>query len=389
MPAIDHFPVNSRLVHKEHLDDVLVSNIRSELPTKLNKDALPDCDLSNEERALVSRHFCAVTNGSDGQILLRKSVPATLPADAAEAEGFEWIADYYSPSVHGLQLEAKYIPEHLEELLAARFLDPHQAITAATRHRLALVTDRLPCNARTNKHSMTLINDVQHYFFYRKHHEHVPGMMLIEAARQAIYAQYYRTSTEKRGEITLSMKSVNCDFADYVESNYPVTITVDTTEVPAEIGKAFVRRTARLYQRGRYVAAVDIIGSSIKMKLFRRLRNITPDADEWFVPIKGFAPSVLFLDGTGQRMEGKLCKVSQSGMDIVFPKQLEGDAALDFVISVDGIGYINGKARPRALEVVSEGVMGRLDMFDLSLDGKRKWFEAIKNYSHIETRAGA
>jgi hypothetical protein len=59
------------------------------------------------------------------------------------------------------------------------------------------------------------------------------------------------------------------------------------------------------------------------------------------------------------------------------------------VISVDGIGYISGKARPRALEVVSEGVMGRLDMFDLSLDGKRKWFEAIKNYSHIDSRAGA
>ncbi len=389
MSAIEHFPVNPRLVHKENLDDVLVSNIRSELPTKLNKNALCDCDFSDEERALVARHYCAIPNCSDGQILLRQSVSATLPADAAKAEGFEWIADYYTPSAHGLQLEAKYIPEHLEELLAARFLEPQQTITAATRHRLALVTDQLPCNTRSNRHSMTLINDLQNYYFYRKHHEHVPGMMLIEAARQAIYAQYYRTSTYKRGEISISMKSVNCDFADYVESNYPVTITVDKTEVPVEFGKAFDRRTASLYQRGRYVAAMDMIGSPIKMNLFRRLRNITPDAEEWFLPIKGFAPSVLFFDGTGQRMEGKLWRVSQSGMDILFPKQLEGDAALDFVISVDGIGYISGKARPRALEVVSEGVMGRLDMFDLSLDGKRKWFEAIKNYSHIDSRAGA
>lgn len=391
MPVFEHIPVNAYMIHKEHLDDVLVSNIRSELPTWLPVDALETEDLSPQERDLLARHYVAADlPGVTGQRLMRRSVPATLPADLLDAEGFEWAREYYKDCDGTLVLDAKYIPEQLEEALSAHCLETAQRISAADRHRIALLTDKMPCNLRSDRHAMTMINDLENYFFYRKHHEHVPGIMLVEVARQAVYAQYYRTSPHKRGEVTLSIKTLNCEFDDYVDSNYPVTVVVDTQDVTEELDTGtFDRRQARFYQRGRQVALVDIIGAPIKMKLFKRLRNVKPEPGDWFVPVKGFSPSVMFRDESGKRIDGKLRKVSQSGMDIVFAQQPAAHAPLEFVISVEGIGYIDGKVKPHALQTSPDGVIGRVDMLDLSLDCKRKWLEAIKNYSHLDPVAGA
>ena len=125
---------------------------------------------------------------------------------------------------------------------------------------------------------------------------------------------------------------------------------------------------------------------SISMKLFKRLRHSRPEPDDWFIPIKGFAPNVLFFGGDGRSFEGKLQQVSESAMDIVFAKQPDTDHPLNFIISIEGIGYVDGRVQPRALSAGTNGFVGRMDICDMSLDGKRKWCEAIKNYSHLAAR---
>jgi hypothetical protein len=362
--------------------------MRSDVPTWINPDALSRLDLTAEEHALLYAHYEAGTLHSGERVFVRRSVPLTLPRDTADRDGFEWVGEYYTAYSKGFRLDAKFIPERLEDMLAAIWVDKSCRLTPATRSRLAAITDRLPCNLRSVRQTFCMINDLKNYYFYRKHHEHVPGIMLIEVARQAMYAQIYRSARVKRGAVTITIKSMTCEFDDYVDANYPVTVSVDLSGLPQDGDDGpFEGRRAEFYQRGKRVASISIIGLPISMKLFKRLRNTKPDPDDWFVPVKGFAPSVLFHDMTGNRIEGKLRKVSETGMDIVFPKEPEADAPLDFVICIDGIGYIDGKAQPRALTVQPEGVHGRLDMFDMSLDGKRKWCEAIKNYSHLDAHA--
>lgn len=388
----EHIPVNAHLIHKEHLDDVLVSNIRAELPNWLSKDVLEAEWLSEADRNLLSTHyaldttFCASSN--DEMVFVRRSAVTFLPESLAQEEGFEWAVDYYKPAANGWVLNAKYLPEHLEEALAARLHPRERRLSPATRHRISKLTERIPCNMRSHRYAMTMINDLQNYFFYRKHHEHVPGIMLIEVARQAIYAQTYLASSHRRGEVTLSIKTLNCTFKDYVDSNYPVTVVVDTHDVPEDVDNTvFERRTARFYQRGRIVAEIDIVGAPIKMNLFKRLRAVKPQPGDWFAPIKGFAPSVLFSDGGGKRIEGKLRRISENGMDLVFREPPQETALLDFVISIEGIGYVDGKAQVRMLEDVPEGVKVLMNLCDLNRDSKRKWLDAIKNYTHVEPMA--
>lgn len=385
MSVFEHIPVPPRLIHKDHDDDILVSNMRSDIPTWVHPEALSRLDLSAEEQSLLHAHYEADELPDGQRVFVRTSVPPLLSRDTADLPGFDWVADYYTVTSRGLRLDAKFIPEHLEEKLAALGSGQTPRISPATRSRLAKITDRLACNLRTDRQNFCMINDLKNYFFYRKHHEHVPGIMLIEVARQAMYAQIYRSAQFKRGDVTITIKSMSCEFDDYVDANYPVMVSVDPVDVPEEARTGpFEGRQAEFYQRGKRVACINIVGLSITMKLFRRLRNTKPEPDDWFVPIKGFAPSVLFHDPSGKRIEGKLRRVSETGMDIVFPKQPQADAPLTFVICIDGIGYVDGKAQPRALSVEPDGVAGQLDMFDMSLDGKRKWCEAIKNYSHLD-----
>lgn len=389
MSFFEHIPVPARLVHKDHLDDVLVSNIRSDVPTWIDPTVLSRVEMTQDERDLITAHYEAGTLQTGQAAYVRRSVPQTLPADVATREGLEWVLAYYAVSAEKLCLAAKYIPEHLEEKLAAVFAEEAVCMTQASRSRLSVITDRLPCNERPARLTFSMINDLENYYFYRKHHEHVPGTMMIEVARQAMYTQIYRSARVKRGDVTITIKSMTCEFDDYVDANYPVTVTVDYDELPDDTPDGpFEARVAEFYQRGRRVAAIRIVGLSISMKLFKRMRNTKPEADDWFIPVKGFAPSVLFQDKAGKRIEGKLCKVSETGMDIVFPQQPEATAPLDFVVCVDGLGYIDGKVQTRNLDVAEDGVRGRMDMVDMSRDSKRKWCEAIKNYSHLENRAG-
>lgn len=396
MPVFEHVPVEARLVHKEHLDDVLVSNFRSELPTWITTEALAACGFDAAERERIEAHYaftrlsaCAEdAEDTEEGVLLRRSVPRFLPIEAAGEEGFEMLSRYYRQAGDRLVLDTKYIDEADEILIAQRFVDQDRHLTAADRHRLAELTDRMPCNMRTERYSMNLINDLQNYFFYRKHHEHVPGMMIVEAARQAIYAQYYRTSAYARGEITLTMNSLDCRFETYVDANYPVLLSVDTEAPIGEgAGGHAVRREVRIYQRGQLAATVMAEGVAIKMKLFNRMRTIKPAPEHWFVPIKSYADTVNFRDDAGRQLEGRLMRVAQERMDILFDAPIPDGPSLDFELEVEGIGLIDGRAAPKEFSDVDGGVVGSLDLENMTLESRRRWLEAIKNFSHVDMAA--
>ena len=305
-------------------------------------------------------------------------------------EEFRFVRDYYKKANHHFVLTAKYIREECEVALMNRFVDPKHQIDAHDRHLLSNILDRMDCKERPSRYYMNVINDLRNYFFYRKHHEHVPGIMLIEVARQAIYAQYYRTSQHKRGDVTLTIRTLNCDFEDFVDANYPVSVCVETTTDEEEMRTIGTeRRAANFWQNGKHVATVNIAGKAIGLKLFKRLRLVRPAANHWFIPVKAFAPSALFFDERGKRSEGKLNKVSRTAMVVLFDCQPEIATSMRFVLNVDNIGYIDGSVQVDAVQEERDAWVCQLAFAELSMEAERKWLEAIKNFSHLEVCAGA
>ena len=47
------------------------------------------------------------------------------------------------------------------------------------------ILDLIIDSARPTVYCANMYNDTKNHFFYRKHHEYVPGIMVIEVARQA------------------------------------------------------------------------------------------------------------------------------------------------------------------------------------------------------------
>ncbi|AGT08827.1 AfsA-related hotdog domain-containing protein [Paracoccus aminophilus] len=395
MIAFHHLPVDANLVHKDNLDDVLISNQRTELPTWLSIEDLDADILSKDDRDLLLQYYTRATEADGlhyghGAHLLRRSVPQILPLDVAEQPDFEFVTDHYKVTPEHLVLHSKYLPEEQEAQLAAHFLPVMLQLEDTERVTLTRLTAHVQSNEKPNRYYFNMINDLRNYFFYRKHHEHVPGLMLVEAARQAVYAQYYNTGIHQRGEVTLTMSELNCKFESYVESNYPVSLCVETI---AEDGEARVsgqmRRQVRFYQNGRRVAVIDAAGIPIKLKLFNRLRVVRPNPEHWFVPVKGFASSAVFFSPDGKRVEGKLKRVARNAMEISFDRVPPLESPLNFVLAIDGIGYVDGSVRLDELREEGKNLLCRFSVESLTAEAERRWLEAIKTFSHIAPRLGA
>ncbi len=133
--------------------------------------------------------------------------------------------------------------------------------------------------------SFLFVNDARHYFFYRKTHDHVPGIMLVEAQRQAIYYHLYSRSAWVRGEVTVSLNNLQAHFFDYADLMYPIEIIVDDlAAVPVEKPRKVCFRVS-FYQRARLIAVIDTDATVIAIDQFKKIRNTFMHGGDWFTPI--------------------------------------------------------------------------------------------------------
>lgn len=161
-----------------------------------------------------------------------------------------------------------------------------------------------------------VLNDTKNYFFYRKPHEHVPGLMLIETARQAMYHYFYSFSGYERGDVSISITNLHVSFFTYIESVYDVEVLVMQTEGLARSKPRFVDKTARFYQNGRLVARVRLEGGAMKMNLFRRMRTLNFPENHWFIPSKRISSHLLIGIEGDLPVQAKLVMLSLRFMQL-------------------------------------------------------------------------
>jgi len=392
--------VDPHLVHKDHCDDVLVYNARGALPSSISASLISESDLTEDEIALLCEYYVeAEPSSPPGQNLLSpmrflRSVPCRLDAVQvaeylAQDESFKELLHYYESGLNYYELRSKYLREGDEIRLMNAFVPLELRITSHERMQISAVLDKIPLQDRPSYYYMTLLNDTKNYFFYRKHHEHVPGIMLVEVARQAVYAQYYRTSQHRRGDVTLTIKKIDVEFFNYVDANYPVIICAETTDDPDERkALGLERRRVLFYQSGKSVAEINITGMPIKINVFKRLRNIKPDPAHWFVPVKNIDRTALFTGSCGTKREAFVNNVSLHGLNVTFidVDEVAEQEVFDFQLNVDSIGYISGSATVRRMLKSAEGATGDLQITNIPLESERRWREAIKNFTHLDLR---
>ncbi len=402
--------VDKYLVHKDFEDDLLIYNGRGAIPLFIDDAFLASNGLSPTEArtftAVYQSRSCSASSRHGGKYFL-DGIPAVIDTTALdhEATGEDaraLVHHHYVREDDRYLLASKYINE-LDELKLAKVFAPQQACLAeAQRIEVSGLMDRIDDAARPSVYYVNMYNDTKNYFFYRKHHEHVPGIMLIEVARQAMYAHFYRCRDHQRKEISLSIDSFHMDYLNFTESNYPVRIRVEDVPLKKEAGEPTPDKAVRLiqrggscatfYQRNKVVAVATISATLIKINLFNRLRRTTADETHRFFPIKNIANLVLLSDRSGGKREAKLHDISMKGLCLTLglgQDMAEGEA-LEIALYVEGVGFLNATAQLRWKRAVPQGIRAGFALTEMADTATSRLKEIIKNYTYVnQSRAGS
>ncbi len=395
--AFQRKKVTPFLVHKDYEDDVLICNERGALPCSLKTERLLAASLSAEELAIIRRFYWPAEDWpaffrptGDAGMLYLCCVPPRIDTGLAEVaeQGAlaPLLAAHYAASAEGYTLNAAYLDECEQIALMNGVLPRKHQLNDFDRLLLSSALDRLSGIAHPRQLYLNMVMDTRNYFFYRKHHEHVPGMMLLEVARQAMYAFFYRFSQLQRGQVSLSISRLDVSFQAFVDANYPVRLLVQ--EQGSGIGKSEVHLAATLYQRNQPVAVVTLSANIIGMKLFRRLRLVKPLESSRFLPEKNISPSIIFRTRTGESHDGRLLDLSAGGLCAVFAADTRiatGDQ-LSCVLFVEGEGMVEMTVRVAWCHDYPKGLRAGFVIQQLTPEMRRRLLEAIKNFTILNTR---
>ncbi|MBI3752855.1 MAG: PilZ domain-containing protein [Deltaproteobacteria bacterium] len=386
--------VRPTTVHKDFEDDVLIYNERGVLPSFIALYSLDQAALDSTDKLLLEQYYrpvqCSDKNIESDKLFLR-CIPQSLTRnDIGSITGEDTLSDligkHFANDAEQWVLRSEFVCEMDQILLAKRFLHRSLQINDYERHILFKVIEKLPGLSSPEVIYVNMHIDTKHYFFYRKHHEHVPGLMILEGVRQAMYAQYYRYSKYTREQISLTIENINVDFRNFINANYPVRIRVEDVLIAAEHSSTdVVEKIATFFQSDKVVAVATMRTKVIKMKLFKRLRRVKPDANNRFIPIKNIAKSAAFMLGDGTKIEGTMNDMSMYGIGATFDTDLnfsQGDS-MDFIMFVEGIGFINGKSEVRWSKNGEGSKRVGFKILEITNLESVKLQEAIKNFTFL------
>jgi len=285
--------ISPDLLHKGSADDVLICAPRIALPLQMDEAVLQAA-----EQDVLARRYSG-GSGSRRTFELTPEVQKKSRIGGIEADD-EW------GRVRALPYQI-VTPVLLQDPAAEA--SPEQTVAAAC--------ESLAASRRAS--SFRFINNADNYFFYRKSHEHVPGTMFIEAARQAVYHHLYHHTGHARGDVTVSVNELNASFFAYAELMYPIELVVDnmTPTDSASPRKIFFR--VAFYQRQTLFATIDTKATIIDIRLFEKTRNIFIQASDWFAPIHASKLACSINDGQGRKAEVELLGLGKSGCVTTLP----------------------------------------------------------------------
>lgn len=278
--------ISPKLLHKNTVDDVLLANPRQVLPARVavlgaQNASTSECDDS------VSRFYQPIDQG--GYALDQTPIPAN-----ATGLGFAAIsAPNSSRATRGVPHQV------IAQMLEAGSLGLPRGYVLSDERVEAFLKHH---NVAKRSTSFTFVNKADHYFFYRKPHEHVPGIMFLEAARQTIYYQLYTHSAHALGDVTVSLSELSAKFHAYGELMYPIEIVVDDLNEGDNPQPREVHYSVSFYQRGSLIAEVETVAPIISLQKFKIARNATQLNDDCFVPLSGAPIIALIMVGDAQQI---------------------------------------------------------------------------------------
>lgn len=355
--------ISPDLLHKGSADDVLICRPRAALPLYLEEAVAASC----APGPVLANYVACDTAGRKLPLPQeRKSPVGNSPLNPAGAD-----ASWNTVRALPYQIAAPYL---LEKNGAAG------QDGSRLNHELEKFCESVSAVRRSS--SFEFINDADNYFFYRKAHEHVPGTMFIEAARQAVYHHLYRYTRHERGAVTVSLNQLTANFYAYAELMYPIELVVDDlSQGDPSLPKNLYYRVA-FYQRQNVFAIVDTKATVIDIPLFEKTRNIFIFSDDWFAPISQSKLTCTITAADGRSSGVTLLGLGKNGCITTSP-EIATHSAKSMHIRYDGkLGFST------SVKVRQQGQHSSWDFLDLSFGDLQTISDIVKRgFIHLDTAA--
>jgi hypothetical protein len=236
-------PTDRRLVHKFREENVFIGNLRRALPRTFPESAylnfINTHGITKPEITRLLSHYTLSPNAKDREpYYFRKSVPEILSVDTMKSaiqnsslspRDIKRILKLYRKNSRRGNYYLKFEPEEPECRFLGILLGADR-MTDLDEWLLSDIFERGSFHYDNSYFLANMIIDVNHFYFFEHPNEHVPGMMLIEAARQMLMACAHKYGSVPLAGYNFIMSNLEVEFKRYLELNSPMLLIASQTE---------------------------------------------------------------------------------------------------------------------------------------------------------------
>ncbi|MBN1696654.1 MAG: hypothetical protein JW881_03980 [Spirochaetales bacterium] len=397
--------IDKQYVHKYNEENVFLCNIRRALPKYFSKyvyESVLIPQLDEYELKLINTYYkphcmTPLFEGEDIYFYVLNGIPLILTPDTVAEmrfgnEQLEVIHRYYERGAYNNNLYLKqFLYEPDETILYRVFGKRIPYIDSATKTHISQILEKTNDIEKTGIYYTNLLVNPYHYFFFEHPNEHLPGMMLIEAARQFMIACGHLFGKIPLKGCQFVLSNFGVEFMRFTELNYPITIRGDVEHIKYN-RHGYVSETKvsiSILQNVQTTARLHIDARIINEKLFRRFREnemreiaahrfeLFPEAQYMFT---------LKNPDTPEYSKTSIINISLDGMCI---EQEETVSVIDktkeyeFMLATEDIGFINGRCMPIWQTRTDGNNIVGLKFTSVQANEKRKIAELIKKRCRV------
>lgn len=237
----------------------------------------------------------------------------------------------------------------------------------------------------------SLIVDTNHRFFFEHRIEHIPGMLLVEGARQMLEACSHKYGGVPFNGFQFIVTEIRIEFVRFTELHLPLileAIVEDKLDYESGIW-ADLGATVHAYQSDENAASLHFKWNVVSRRVFDRMRSTKKPVDHhpWFF-LKSEVEYHIMLRGIGtEKIQGELEYFNTEELLIKvssrFKETIHTGGNLELFLYFSGIGFVHGEVRADPVQEFDDFVLVRASF--VSIDGvdKKNLHEAIKQYGYL------
>ncbi len=395
---------SKELVHKHREENVFICNLRRGIDREIDSHMMETyylTSLNDHDRNTLLRYYKKITaemcdDKQERECYVLRSLPYMVESSVVKehlkrlphCRENAYLRKIYrrNPKTKRYHLRPS-VSERDEIQILTTFGLKDLYITDREKAVLSDIFEKIEYIPRSNTFYSNLIIDTSHSYFFEHPTEHIPGMMIIEAARQMLTA-----CSHKFGKVPLKnhhfiLLDLQTRFLNYMELNYPVRLEATLEQLFTDNKGVWNDFQARVevIQRNQMAATLLFQASIVSNRVFKRMRTTKEKTEEnpRFKPRSGVHHHLSLRDGNGKKRDGVLKNISATGFQVTMLEHIDtentGDS-FEFFLYFEKIGIIHGTCTLRWHEMRDELVnagfhierMDATDRFNMEEDLKRQ-----------------